>query len=101
MACFPKFLFPAALLFVGAAWSQTPTIVPGGVLNGASFDKTGQPLAPGSLVSIFGTNLAAASQSAGSVPLSTSLSSVSVTINGIPMPLKDVVKDAGGPNTYD
>jgi uncharacterized protein (TIGR03437 family) len=85
---------PLAILFFSAAMiavAQTPVIAPGGVLNGASFDKTGQPIPPGALVSIFGTNLAAASASADSVPLSTTLSNVSVTFNGIAAPLKDVV----------
>jgi uncharacterized protein (TIGR03437 family) len=85
------------LSFLGcAAWStaQTPAIAPGGVLNGASFDKTGQPIPAGSLVSIFGTNLAAASASADTVPLSTQLSGVTVTFNAVPAPLKDVVHSA-------
>jgi len=76
------------------AGAQTPVIAPGGVLNGASFDKTGQPIPPGALVSIFGTDLAAASASADSVPLSTSLSNVTVTFNGVAAPLKDVVRSA-------
>src|SRR5262245_21291526 len=89
---------PLLWLFAGAmiAAAQTPVIAPGGVLNGASFDKTGQPIPPGALVSIFGTDLAAASASADSVPLSTSLSNVSVTVNGVAAPLKDVVHSAGG-----
>src|SRR5437879_12017679 len=74
-------------LFVcmGAAFCQTPVIADGGVLNGASFDKTpGASLAPGSLVSIFGSNLAAQLQANDTVPLSTSLAdNVSVTFNGI------------------
>jgi uncharacterized protein (TIGR03437 family) len=84
------------LLFAAAAIAaaQTPVIAPGGVLNGASFDKTGQPIPPGALVSIFGTDLAAASASADSVPLSTSLSNVTVTFNGVSAPLKDVVRSA-------
>jgi uncharacterized protein (TIGR03437 family) len=66
-------------------------------LNGASFDKSGQPVAPGSLVSIFGTNLSAATASADSIPLSTTLSNVTVTFNGVSAPLKDVVhSDANG-----
>ncbi|HLK68485.1 MAG TPA: IPT/TIG domain-containing protein [Bryobacteraceae bacterium] len=79
----------AVLICAGAvvSYSQTPQVATGGVLNGASFDKTGQPVAPGSLVSIFGTNLAAATASAGSVPISTSLSSVTVTFNNIPAPI--------------
>src|SRR6266404_2071572 len=70
---------------VGAAFSQTPVIANGGVLNAASFDKTsGAPLAPGQLISIFGSELAAGLALNDTVPLSTSLSdSVSVTFNGI------------------
>jgi uncharacterized protein (TIGR03437 family) len=77
------------------AHGQTPVIAQGGVLNGASFDKTGQPVAPGSLISIFGSDLAAATASANSVPLSTTLSSVMVTFNGVAAPLKDVVHGSG------
>jgi uncharacterized protein (TIGR03437 family) len=63
--------------------AQTPVITPGGVLNGASFTK-GQAVAPGSLVSIFGTDLSAGLTQNDTVPLSTSLSNVSVRINNIP-----------------
>jgi uncharacterized protein (TIGR03437 family) len=73
--------------FVALACGQTPAIAPGGVLNGASFDKTGQPIPPGALVSIFGTDLSAATAAADTVPLSTSLSNVNVTFNGIAAPL--------------
>ena len=79
------------MLAGAAAFAQTPIIAPGGVLNGASFDKTGQPVAPGSLISIFGTDLGAATASAQSIPLSTNLSSVTVTFNGVNAALKDVV----------
>jgi uncharacterized protein (TIGR03437 family) len=91
MRSLPVLIFLAAAMTAAA---QTPVIAPGGVLNGASFDKTGQPIPPGALVSIFGTDLAAASASADSVPLSTSLSNVSVTFNGVAAPLKDVVHTA-------
>jgi uncharacterized protein (TIGR03437 family) len=80
------------LAFAIAAHAQTPVISPGGVLNGASFDKTGQPIPPGALVSVFGTDLTAATASASSVPLSTNLSGVSVTINGFSAPMLAVVK---------
>ncbi|MBZ5624353.1 MAG: hypothetical protein LAQ69_37505 [Acidobacteriia bacterium] len=70
----------------GAAYSQTPVVAAGGVLNAASNDKAGQ-VAPGSLISIFGTDLASSLTVADSIPLSTSLSSVSVSINNIPAPL--------------
>ena len=83
--------FCAILLLAGAARAQTPAILAGGVLNGASNDKSGQPVAPGSLVSIYGNNLASASQSASSIPLPTSLSSVSVTFNNIQCPLTAVL----------
>lgn len=63
--------------------AQTPAIASGGVLNGASFTK-GQGVAPGSLVSIFGTELSAGLTQNDSVPLSTTLSNVGVVINNIP-----------------
>jgi len=76
---------------VGAAFCQTPIIADGGILNGASFDKTpGAPVAPGSLVSIFGTNLAAALALNDTVPLSMQLANVNVTFNGIPAGLDGV-----------
>jgi uncharacterized protein (TIGR03437 family) len=79
-------ILSAAILSLGAAaWAQ-PAIATGGVLNGASFTK-GQAVAPGSLVSIFGTNLATTTASASSVPLSTTLGGVSVTFNNIAAPL--------------
>jgi uncharacterized protein (TIGR03437 family) len=71
-----------------ASYAQ-PSVSAGGVLNGASF-ATGQPVAPGSLVSIFGTSLASTSSAATSVPLSTSLGGVSVTFNNIAAPLNYV-----------
>ena len=57
--------------------------------NGASFAQ-GQPVAPGSLVSVFGTGFLSDNSVfyAGSIPLPTSLGGgVSVTFNGIPAPL--------------
>jgi uncharacterized protein (TIGR03437 family) len=71
-----------------AAYAQ-PSVAAGGVLNGASF-ATGQPVAPGSLVSIFGTDLASTSSAATSVPLSTKLANVQVTFNNIAAPLNYV-----------
>jgi uncharacterized protein (TIGR03437 family) len=73
-------------LLVGAveAQSQAPVITPGGVADAAGFKS---PVAPGALVSIFGTNLAAGLAQADTIPLSTTLGNVSVTFNGIPAPL--------------
>ena len=48
-----------------------PTINPGGVVNGASF-AAGAPVAPGSIVSVFGDNLGVVSF-AGGLPLPTTL----------------------------
>ncbi len=56
--------------------AQTPTIrSTDAVLNGASFNT---PIAPGALLSIFGTNLASTLASSDTVPLSKSVAGVSV-----------------------
>jgi len=55
------------LACVVTAFAQTPVVASGGVLNAASF-ATNQGVAPGSLVSIFGTNLAASLALADSIP---------------------------------
>src|SRR5438067_6870739 len=73
-------IYSAAILLFGAGWAsaQSPNIAAGGVLNGASFAK-GQPIAPGSLITIFGTQLASRTAQADTIPLSTSLGGVTVT----------------------
>ena len=70
---------------MSSAFGQTPAVATGGVLNAATFDKTpGAPLAPGQLVSIFGSDLAGSLQVNDTVPLSTTLADqVTVTFNGI------------------
>lgn len=79
-----------SFVFAGLAFAQTPVVSSGGVLNGASFAK-GQPVTPGSLVSIFGTNLASKVSEADTIPLSNSLGGVSVEfVNGnttLPAPM--------------
>lgn len=71
-----------ALAIAGIATAQPPSIVTGGVINGASFVK-GQQITVGSLVSIFGSNLASGMAQADTIPLSTSLGGVSVQfVNG-------------------
>ena len=64
--------------------AQAPSVNEGGVVNAATFSR---PSAPGSIVSIFGTNFASALATASTVPLSTSLGGVSVTFNGVAAPL--------------
>lgn len=82
----------AVLLLAGtiAAWSQTPPPVvdASGVTNAAG--ASGQGVAPGALVSIFGTNLASSMAASSTVPLSTTLSGVSVTFNNSPAPVQFV-----------
>jgi uncharacterized protein (TIGR03437 family) len=74
-------LFAVAAL---AAGLNAQTVNPGGVVNAADFLS---PVAPGSIITIFGSNLAAAPAQASSVPLPTSLGGISVTINGTLAPL--------------
>lgn len=69
-----------------AAFTQTPVVTDNMVLNAASFDRT-HPISVGSLVSIFGTDLAGSLAVGSSIPLSNALGDVSVTFNGIPAPL--------------
>lgn len=63
---------------------QTGSVSISGVTNAASYV---QGYAPGSLVAVFGSNLAGASLSATNIPLPTSLAGVSATVNGMPAPL--------------
>ena len=74
------------LVFAVAASAQTPVVNPGGVVNAASF-ATGQVVTPGSIVAIFGSELAAGLAYGDSVPLSNTLAGVSVSFNDIPAPI--------------
>src|SRR5262249_9317678 len=64
----------------------TPTITQNGVVNGASFSKDAV-VSPGSIVSLFGTNLAAATAVAASTSLPTTLGGTQVLVNGAAVPL--------------
>ena len=71
------------LSLVSLAHAQTPVVNAGGVVNAGSYATGG--VAPGSIVSIFGTNLASQPAEAASIPLPTTLANVqSVTFSGIP-----------------
>jgi adhesin/invasin len=61
-----------------------PAVASGGVVNAFS---SLAPLAPGALISIYGSNLATGEGRAGAAPLPKSLNGTSVTINGMPAPL--------------
>lgn len=65
---------------------------PLGVVNGASFAPPAFPIAPGTIVSLFGTGLAplGTDASAQSIPLPTALAGVSVSVDGVLAPLFSV-----------
>jgi uncharacterized protein (TIGR03437 family) len=71
----------------GFALAQAPAINTGGVVNTAGSPSNGA-IAPGALVTIFGTNLASGMTLSDSVPLSTSVGGTSVTIAGTPAPIQ-------------
>jgi uncharacterized protein (TIGR03437 family) len=86
-------VFVCILTLGSVASSQTPVVGPGGIENAAGLGNT-TTIAPGSLISIFGTNLASGLSIASSATLSTALGDVdSVMINGMAAPLQFV---AGG-----
>lgn len=72
----------AALAAPLSLLAQTPTIQ--GVTDSATY---GPRVAPGSLASIFGSNLASQTESASSFPLPTGMGGASVTIGGVTAPL--------------
>jgi len=78
-----------ALLLAAISASAQPSIFTDGVVNAASF-AAGQPVAPGSLIAIFGNALADALLSADTVPWSANLDGASVSINGVSVPLSFV-----------
>jgi len=63
-----------------------PTVPAGGIVNGASFSRAGN-VSPGSLVSLFGTNLGFGTVSSGTLPLPTALAGATVLVNGNPAAL--------------
>ena len=67
-----------------AANTATPIIGAGGVVNAASYAST---VAPGALVSIYGSNFGGATNMAPSVPWPTLLGNTQVLLGGQPLPL--------------
>ena len=70
--------------------SAPPQIAPGGVVHSASFVL--DPLAPGTIVSIFGSNLSSepvsgGGRSASGIPLSTELAGTQLILGGRPLPI--------------
>ncbi len=79
-----------AFEFGGAAFNNDAPgrcrkIDAGGVVNAANF--LAGPVAPGSIFSIFGANLANGVHSSQTIPLAVDLGGTSVTVNGTPAPL--------------
>jgi uncharacterized protein (TIGR03437 family) len=77
----------AVALTPAIGYSQAPVIT--GAVNAASLAED-QPLSPGSLVSLFGTELATSTAIASTVPLPDSIADVSVKFSGIRTPLQFV-----------
>jgi uncharacterized protein (TIGR03437 family) len=84
------FVICSLVLFAAGAAAQVPVVPQGGVVNGASFrpaNASGGGVAAGSIVSIFGSNLASSTVAATNLPLPTTLGGTSVRIGGIAAPL--------------
>ena len=77
------FVAVRAPAFTGTGVFVDPT----GVVNGASFAPTPNPVCPGAIVSLFGSGLAPRQGQAAALPLSTTLEGVSVTVNNTPAAL--------------
>lgn len=60
---------------------------PLGVVNAANFAPITNPIAPGEIITLFGSGLSASTVNATTLPLPTVLGNVQVTINGTPAPL--------------
>jgi uncharacterized protein (TIGR03437 family) len=68
--------------------SATPLLTQHGTLNAfASVSVPGTPVAPGTIVAIYGSGLAAQPVAASTIPLPASLGQTSVSIGGLPAPL--------------
>lgn len=63
-----------------------PLIGQNGVVNGASFSQDAV-VGPGSIASLFGTNLAADTEAAAALPLPFTLANTQVLVNEVPAPL--------------
>src|SRR5579871_125759 len=81
----PALNLPAVQFGVSASTSA-PIVGQGGIVNGASF-AAGAPVAPGSIVSVFGQQLGSSPAAAQKVPLPTTLGGVSVNVGGLNAPL--------------
>jgi uncharacterized protein (TIGR03437 family) len=66
--------------------SSTPVVTAGGVVHAAT-DAPGAPIAPGSLISIYGSNLADAAGQASDLPLPQQFGGARVLLGNLPLPI--------------
>jgi uncharacterized protein (TIGR03437 family) len=83
----PLVVFVTLTVTPAAPVEGAPTLSEGGVVNGASFAPFPNPIAAGEIVALFGTNFAAETLQAATVPLPTTLGNAQVLMNGIAAPL--------------
>lgn len=78
---------PAQAVITGSVPANAvPLIAPNGAVH--PYDpETGGPLAPGTIMSIYGTNLSSATGQPSAIPLPTSFNNTSVIIGGVTAPL--------------
>lgn len=65
---------------------NAPALFQGGIVSGASFARD-EAVAPGSIISVFGSNLTQGDHRASRLPLETTLGGVTLTVGGIDAPL--------------
>jgi uncharacterized protein (TIGR03437 family) len=81
---------PVTFRALATASGLAPTLFTGGMVNGASFRPSSGAngsVAPGTIVSIFGSDLASGTAVAQSTPLPTTLLDTTITFDGTPAPL--------------
>ena len=83
----PLNVFVTLTVTPAAPVAGAPAVAEGGVVNGASFAPFPNPIAAGAIVALFGTNLAAGTFQAETIPLPTTLGSTQVLMNGVAAPL--------------
>lgn len=84
----------AVTIAIAGQGATAPSILPGGIVNAASYaavNGAGSPVAPGSLIAIFTSTLATQPASFTTATLPTTLSGVGVTFNGVPAAVVQVV----------
>jgi uncharacterized protein (TIGR03437 family) len=75
--------------------SPRPVILQGGIVNAADFTAAPAPVAPGSILTLFGKGLTDTAVSAPGFPLPSVLGGVKVLMGGVEAPLIALVPDSG------